>query len=207
MTDSPELQRWNKRFDTEEYLFGTEPSSFLVSQRARLQPGVQALCIADGEGRNGVWLARQSLRVTAFDFSPVAAGKARRLAEQSAVAVDYRVESLETWNWEPAACDLVVAVFIQFAAPPERTRLFEGIVRTLRPGGLLLLQGYRPEQIEYGTGGPPHVENMYTEPMLRDSFQTLEILHLAAHDDVIVEGSGHSGRSALIDLVARKPPA
>ena len=205
MTHSPELQRWNQRFDTEEYLFGTEPNAFLVSQRARLRSGMQALCIADGEGRNGVWLARQGLHVTAFDFSPVAAGKAGRLAERAGVAVDYRVETVQTWLWESAAFDLVAAIFIQFATPPERTRLFEGILRTLRPGGLLLLQGYRREQIEYGTGGPPHVENMYTEPMLRDSFQTLEILHLAAHDDVIVEGSGHSGRSALIDLVARKP--
>jgi len=90
--------------------------------------------------------------------------------------------------------------------PPDlRTAIFEGIRRTLTPGGLLLLQGYRPEQLAYGTGGPPHAENMYTAEMLRAAFAGFEILHLEEHDSVICEGTGHDGISALVDLVARKP--
>ena len=82
--------------------------------------------------------------------------------------------------------------------------MFEGLKRALEPGGLLILQGYRPEQIEYGTGGPKRRENLYEEPLLRASFADLEILHLAAYDDRVDEGSGHSGMSALIDMVARR---
>lgn len=199
-----ELQRWNERFGNTDYVFGTQPNAFLASQRARLAPGMQALAVADGEGRNSAWLAAQGLEVTAFDFSPVGVDKARRLAQQRGVEVDYRIERLERWNWEPERYDLVAAIFVQFATPPQRQAMFAGIVRTLRPGGLLLLQGYRPEQLAYATGGPKQVEQLYTEAMLREAFEPLQILQLASHDEVLHEGAGHHGMSALIDLVARK---
>jgi len=79
------------------------------------------------------------------------------------------------------------------------------MMRALKAGGLLLLQGYTPKQIEYRTGGPPHAENMYTAKLLRESFAALDILHLAEHEDRVSEGTGHSGMSALIDLAARRP--
>ena len=200
----PELERWNGRFAAEDYVFGTAPNAFLAAQAPLLTPGMRALCIADGEGRNGVWLARQGLQVTAFDFSPVGMEKARRLAERFGVNVDYRLSSVDDWRWDAERYDVVAAIFVQFASPPRRQRMFDGMKHALKPGGLLILQGYRPEQIEYGTGGPKRRENMYTEAMLRDSFADLDILHLASHDDVVDEGPGHSGMSALIDLVARR---
>ena len=163
--------------------------------------------VADGEGRNSVWLAMQGMAVTAFDFSPVGLGKARRLAERSGVTVDYRRSDVNDWDWEAAQYDVVVGIFVQFASPPERQRMFAGMRRALKPGGILILQGYRPEQIEYGTGGPKRRENMYDEPLLRESFADLKILHFASHDDLIDEGPGHSGMSALIDMVARQRSA
>jgi SAM-dependent methyltransferase len=99
---------------------------------------------------------------------------------------------------------VIVAIFIQFAGPDEREILFANIKRCLKPGGLLLLQGYMPHQLEYGTGGPPHAESLYTEPMLRGAFADMEILHLREHDDFVSEGVGHHGMSALIDMVAKK---
>jgi len=200
----PELERWNGRFAAEEYVFGTAPNAFLAAQAALLAPGMRALCVADGEGRNSVWLARQGLAVTAFDFSPAGIAKARRLAAQSGAQVDYRLSRVDEWRWDAAAYDVVAAIFVQFASPPERERMFEGMKRALKPGGLLIVQGYRPEQIGYGTGGPKRPENMYTEAMLRAAFGDLDILHLALHDEVVDEGPGHSGMSALIDLVARR---
>ena len=205
MSDNPELDRWNERFAKDAYHFGTAPNAFLSSQAHRLQPGMRALAIADGEGRNSVWLAESGLDVTAFDFSPPGVEKARRLAAERGVRVDYHVADIREWDWQPEAFDAVVAIFFQFAKPAERERIFAGIVTTLKPGGLVLLQGYRVEQLQYGTGGPPWPEHMYSEALLRDAFAALEIVHLAAHDDEIHEGSGHNGMSALIDLVARKP--
>lgn len=204
MSDQSDQDRWNTRYGGEEYLFGTRPNAFLASQRQLLKSGHRVLAIADGEGRNGVWLAEQGLQVTAIDFSPVALTKARRLAESRGVDVTFVQADLATWEWKAGSFDVVAAIFIQFADPTLRAAIFRGIRRTLVPGGLLLLQGYRPEQIRYGTGGPPHAENIYTAAMLREVFPDFEILHLREHDSIIEEGTGHRGVSALIDLVARK---
>jgi len=203
--DPAQLERWNSRFSAEGYIFGKEPNAFLASQRERLRPGMRALCVADGEGRNSVWLARLGLQVTAFDFSPVGVAKAQALAREAGVTVDHRASDIYRWDWSQARYDAVVAIFIQFASPAERAVVFAGMRESLAPGGLLVLQGYRPEQFAYGTGGPPQVENLYTEALLRESFADLEILHLASHDDAVDEGPAHRGMSALIDLVARRP--
>lgn len=205
MSFADEVARWNSRFKGEEYHFGTAPNAFLASQAQRLRSGMRALSIADGEGRNSVWLAKQGLDVTAFDVSPVGVEKAKRLAQDAGVKIDYRVANINDWNWDERVYDVVAAIFIQFANPVERARIFAGMMRSLAPGGLVILQGYGPKQLEYKTGGPPILEHLYTAALLREQFAALEILHLAEHDDVIHEGKGHDGMSALVDLVARKP--
>lgn len=206
MTEAKELARWNGRFaDPDSYVFGTAPNAFLAAQRHRLRAGQAALAIADGEGRNGVWLAEQGLDVLSVDFSPVGLAKAGRLAESRHVALRTETADLATWEWGAARFDVVAAIFIQFAAPAFRQAIFRHIREVLRPGGLVILQGYRPEQLAYRTGGPSQAENMYTAALLREAFAGFEILHLAEHDDVLAEGEGHGGMSALIDLVARKP--
>jgi SAM-dependent methyltransferase len=196
---------WNARFATDGYLFGTEPNVFLREHAALLPKSGRVLAVADGEGRNGVWLARQGLDVLSIDFSPVALTKARALARERGVKLETAEADLGKWRWPKAAFTAVVAIFIQFAGPALRDRIFAGVKKALKPGGLLLLQGYRPKQLEYKTGGPPIAENLYTEELLRAAFADLEILALVSHDDEIHEGRGHAGMSALIDLVARKP--
>src|SRR5437868_2249299 len=140
MSDSPadprlaaELERWNTRFSAAEYVFGKEPNAFLAAQAARLAPGMSALCVADGEGRNSVWLARQGLRVTAFDYSPVGLGKARALAAEAGVSIDYRHCDITRWDWNAAVYDVVVAIFVQFAGPKLRARMFSGMTASLAP--------------------------------------------------------------------------
>lgn len=195
---------WDERYASDDYHFGTEPNAFLVSQRHLLKPGMSCLAVADGEGRNGVWLAGQGLDVLSVDASPVASAKAQKLAAQRGVDLKYEVADLLEWSWGESRYDVVAAIFIQFATPEQRGRLFANIKRTLKPGGLLLLQGYTPRQLEYGTGGPSQADNLYTEPMLRSAFSDMEIMQLREHDDFISEGAGHHGMSALIDLAARK---
>ena len=195
---------WDERYASGEYFFGTRPNAFMVSQQHLLKPGMNCLAVADGEGRNGVWLVQQGLKVLSVDSSAVAASKAATLAQQKGVKLDFEVADMLTWEWGENRFDLVVAIFIQFASPEQRSGLFENIKKSLKPGGLLLLEGYTPRQLEYGTGGPPVAENMYTEPLLRKEFSHREIVHLKEYDNEINEGSGHKGMSALIDLVARK---
>lgn len=196
---------WDERYAGEEYHFGTDPNTFLVSQQSLLRPGMSCLALADGEGRNGVWLAEQGLDVLSVDSSPVALEKARQLARSRGVAAKFERVDLMQWPWEENRFDVVAAIFIQFAPPGLREQMFVHIKRCLKPGGLLLLQGYTPRQLHYRTGGPSQAENLYTETLLREAFADMETIELREHDDVISEGAGHSGMSALIDLVARKP--
>jgi SAM-dependent methyltransferase len=202
---SAELERWNGRFSAPEYIFGTEPNRFLASQKHRLRAGQRALCVADGEGRNSVWLAEQGLEVSAFDFSPVGVAKARRLAAARGVQVHYEVAGVYDWAWPEAGFDLVAAIFVQFADPAMRSFMFERMARALKPGGLLLVEGYTPKQLEYKTGGPSSLENLYTAGLLREAFGGLEILELREYEAELGEGAAHAGRSAVVDLVARKP--
>ena len=196
---------WDARFAGADYLFGTEPNQFLTSCRSLLGERGRVLCVADAEGRNSVWLATQGFDVDAFDPSVVAVAKARRLAAERAVDVRFDVADVDGWSWPARAYDAVAAIFIQFAPPPLRRRIFGQIAATLRPGGLLLLEGYRVEQLDYGTGGPRVAEHLYTETQLRTELSAFTIERLESYDAVIEEGSGHSGMSALIDVVARSP--
>jgi SAM-dependent methyltransferase len=200
---------WSTRYRNagEDYVFGTTPNRFLAAQAALLAAGSNALSVADGEGRNAVWLAEQGLQVAATEISPVALEKARKLAAGRHVAVDFVLADAVDWDYPEAAFDFVVGIFIQFADPVQRERIFAGMARALRPGGHLILQGYTPKQLEYRTGGPSALENLYTADMLREAFAGLELVHLQEYEDVLDEGVGHKGHSALVGLVARKPVA
>lgn len=199
------MNRWNERYAGEGFLFGTAPNAFLRAQRHRLPASGSALAVADGEGRNGVWLAEQGLDVLAVDASEVGLAKSRRLAAERGVTLAWELGDLASWDFGRERFDVIAAIFIQFADPALRTRIFDGMRAALKPGGVLLLEGYRPEQLDYRTGGPSELANLYTEPMLREAFAGLHIEYLASYDAELDEGAGHRGMSALIDLVARKP--
>ena len=200
---------WSTRYRDagEDYVFGTTANRFLAAQSALLGSGRTALSVADGEGRNAVWLAEQGLRVTAPEISPVALEKARKLAAGRHVEVDFVLADAVAWDYPEAAFDFVVGIFIQFADPVQRAHIFAGMARALRPGGHLIVQGYTPKQLEYRTGGPSAVENLYTAELLRTAVAGLDIVHLQEYEDVLDEGVGHKGQSALVGLVARKPAA
>ena len=198
---------WDARYTENGYIFGESPNRFLERQAPLLAPGMRALAIADGEGRNGVWLAERGLDVLSTDISPVAIEKARRLAERRGVSLAFERVDLLHWAWPEAEFDLIAAIFIQFVGPVERAHIFAEIKRALKPGGLLLLEGYTPEQLVHGTGGPKEIENLYTEALLRDAFADFEIQRVEAYETALDEGPRHAGVSAVIDLIARKPRA
>ena len=195
---------WNERFAADGYLFGTEPNAWLREQAGVWSARQHVLCVADGEGRNSVWLARRGLQVDAFDISDIGVAKARRLAEDQGASVNFQVSDCDGFAWPEAAYDGVAAIFVQFADPAMRERLFAHIQRCLKPGGMLVLQGYTPKQLEYRTGGPPVESHLYTETLLREAFAAMDIVALREYKADVAEGSGHLGRSALIGLVARR---
>jgi SAM-dependent methyltransferase len=205
MPDQPtsEQSRWDTRFRAPDYIFGKEPNAFLNAQAHRLPVGGTALSVADGEGRNGVWLAQQGLDVLTIDYSPAALAKAHALAAERGVALRTEVTDVFAWRWPTNAFDVVAAIFI-FAAPTERPAFFANLKAALKPGGLLLMQGYRPEQMKYRTGGPPDAERLLTRAMLEQGFGDMAEVDIREHDGPISEGIAHVGMSALIDLVAKK---
>ena len=196
---------WDQRFSGDDYLFGREPNDYLRSKAPLLPAGGSVLCVADGEGRNSVWLAQQGLKVQAFDISEVGVAKARLLALEAGVSVDYTVADCEQYNWAAQSYDGVVAIFIQFADPEMRSRLFANMVRALKPGGVLILQGYTPRQLDYKTGGPGQLSHLYTADLIRETFKDLQVVELVEYEAELTEGARHAGRSALLGLVATKP--
>lgn len=198
-------QFWNERFDKAEFIFGKEPNEYLVEKASQyLKSKDKVLCIADGEGRNGVWLAKQGMQVVGFDASDIALAKAKKFAQDNQVKVDYLFSDTDSFAWQENSFDAVIGIFIQFADPAMRSRIFRQAYKTLKPGGLFILQGYTPKQLEYKTGGPSLIAHLYTEELIKDLAQDFEILELVSYEKELSEGPRHTGRSALLGLVAQK---
>lgn len=198
--------QWDRRFAAAKgFLFGSEPNRWLESNAHWIPRGARVLSIADGEGRNGVWLAQHGLRVTAFDLSPIGIERAREFAASRGVTLELREASLAQWPWHTASFEAVAAIFVQFAPPELRERMFEGIREALVPGGVLILEGYGLRQLDYKTGGPGIAEHLYTVPMLLHAFEGWTVLASRDADAVLAEGEGHRGRSHLVSMVLRKP--
>lgn len=207
-TDLPFIdprEAWNKRFSGAGYHFGTEPNEWLREHAGNWRRGERVLCVADGEGRNSVWLAARGLQVDAFDIAELGVAKAQRLAESRNVQVNFTLADCDSYGWPSAHYDGVAAIFVQFADPEMRGRLFARIAESLKPGGTLVLQGYTPKQLVYRTGGPPQLSHLYTEALLREAFAQLDITEMRSYEAVITEGEAHAGMSALIGMVARRP--
>ena len=199
-----EFERWESRYAGADYAFGKEPNYFLASCKGLLPKSGRVLVVADGEGRNGVWLAEQGLDVLSIDFSPTALRKARALAAEHHVTVTFQQADVHAWDYPEASFDVVVEIFTQFSSPPERAMKWAGMRRALKPGGLLIIQGYTPKQLQYGTGGPKEIENLYTRPMLEEAFRGFRNVKIVEEELEMHEGTAHGGMSAVINFTARK---
>jgi SAM-dependent methyltransferase len=199
-----EYDRWQSRYAVEEFVFGETPNEFLASKKHLLPSSGKVLAVADGEGRNGVWLARQGLDVLSLDFSSNAQAKARALAGRQGASLRFELADVHGWSYPENAFDVVVDIFTQFSTPEQRVRKWDGMKRTLKPGGLLLLEGYTPKQLDYGTGGPKVLDQLYTREMLEAAFGGFARLEIIQEERAMSEGRGHSGMSAVIDLVGWK---
>ena len=164
----------------------------------------KALAVADGEGRNGVWLAEQGLDVVSLDFSESAQVKAAALAKERGANVKLVHGDVHTWAYPDAVFDVVVEIFTQFSSPADRAKKWAGMRKALKPGGLLIIQGYTPKQLQYGTGGPKEIENLYTRAMLEEAFHDFRDVTITEEEREMQEGTSHGGMSAVINFTARK---
>jgi len=194
---------WDERYATPEYVYGTEPNDFLASVARRIPPG-RVLSIADGEGRNGVFLATLGYDVTSVDASAVGLAKAVQLAATRDVRLTTQVVDLADYVIEPGAWTGIVSIFVHLP-PALRRRVHAEVVRGLAPGGVFILEAYSPDQLRHGTGGPSNPELLPTLDTLRAELKGLELVHAVALERQVREGAFHNGLSAVVQVLARKP--
>ncbi len=196
---------WDARFTEEGFAYGEAPNDFLREQVQGLPVG-EALCLAEGEGRNGVFLAEQGFAVAVQDISAVGLAKADKLAQRRHVSIQTVCGDLNDFIPAAESVDLVVAIWMHLP-PPLRASVHQLAVKALRPGGHLILEAYTPRQLELGTGGPPVAELLIEPESLRQELAGLELLILQEKRRPIAEGTYHRGESAVVQLLGRKPAA
>ena len=206
MTTRPE-DTWNRRYAAEGFYYGTAPNDFLREVEPTLPRGSHVLCLGEGEGRNAVFLAQCGHTVLAMDQAAMGLEKAQRLAAEHGVAIATEVADLETWDLAAAApaggWDAIVSIWCHMPAA-VRPALHQRIAAALKPGGVFMLEAYRPEQLQYGTGGPPTVDLLPTLAELQHDFAAMELLIARALERDVREGKGHDGMSAVVQLVAKR---
>jgi len=198
---------WDDRYQESGYAYGVTPNQFLTEQEHRLKPGMKALAVGDGEGRNGVWLAKLGLEVLSVDISPVGLAKAQALANQHNVEIQTECADLTSWDWKMFEYDVVVSIYLHFS-PNVRQKMHQAMLHSLKPGGLLLLEAFNPQQLEYqrqyNSGGPKVLDMLYYPEMLRQDFAEGEILELTEAIAELHEGSYHEGKASVVRMVLQR---
>ena len=199
------ITRWDERYDQETFIFGTQPNDFLRQEAHRIPrrgDGGRVLCLGDGEGRNGVWLAEQGYAVTAVDLSQVGLAKTQKLAAERGVEIETIFADLADFPIEAAHWHGIVSIFCH--TPTEiRVPLHRRVEDGLTVGGIFILEGYHPDQIEKETGGPSDPDLLITAKTIEKELPGLDII--LAHDieREVIEGTNHSGQAAVTQLLAQ----
>lgn len=198
------MNHWNTRFQTENYVYGKEPNAFLKEFQKKLKSSGDALAIAEGEGRNAVYLAQQGMNVTAWDYAESGLAKTNKLAEERNVAVSTELVDLNEANWHEAKWDEIVCIFGHF--PKElREKTLQGVKTAIKPGGYFLTEVYSHYQLPYQSGGPQNPDFLYKPEEFLENFADWRIVHFFMGEVARYEGEQHNGLSHVIQFVGQKP--
>lgn len=198
------VNHWHKRFQTENYVYGKEPNAFLAAMQKQLDISGDALAIAEGEGRNAVYLAEQGMKVTAWDFAPSGLEKTKRLADEKGVEVSTGLVDLNEADWSGRSWDEIVCIFGHF--PPNlRQQTLEGVKEAVKPGGYFITEVYSPYQIPYNSGGPKDIDFLYRPEEFWENFSDWRIIHFFMGEVNRIEGDLHTGLAHVIQFAAQKP--
>jgi SAM-dependent methyltransferase len=200
-----DVAHWNQRYGTPEYCYGTEPNDFLRERAVALPIRGRVLCLGEGEGRNAVFLASLGFEVVAVDASAVGLAKAERLAHERGVRITTVLADLADFDLGRDAWDGIVSIWCHMAQP-LRSRVHHAVTRALKTGGAFLLEAYAPAQLALGTGGPKTIDLLASLAELRQDLAGIDLEVAVEREREVHEGRGHGGRSAVVQLVARKAP-
>lgn len=203
MTPNPTTNFWNQQFSSADFRYGTEPNAFLQTQSRLISPSANILVPGDGEGRNSVWLAQQGHRVLAMDASDVGLRKAEELANRCGVQVRTVLADLASWQPDDVF-DALVLTYVHLP-PSLRTVAHRRLAETLRPGGLLVLEAFHPDQLGRSSGGPQQADMLYSLETLRGDFAGLIHEEFAEECETMLnEGIGHQGQAYVTRMVGRR---
>jgi len=195
---------WEQRYADSDNLFGRTPSELLLAWKDHFRTGLSALAVGDGEGRNGVWLAEQGLDVLSIDISSTALSRAEGFAAERGVKLQTECADLLTWQWPQQSFDIITSIFVHMHAE-LRQQVHQSMLQAIRPGGLILIEGYHTDQCKMGSGGPSDPSMMFTPELLKEDFPGMTVLHAEVlSTDVVMDGN-QLGKGAACHFVAQKP--
>jgi len=193
---------WDKRYNTDQFIYGTTPNGFLKSELDKLKAG-KILLPGEGEGRNAIYAASRGWSVEAFDQSQVAAEKALAFAAKKGLEIDYQVSGLEEYSFKTKHFDVVGLIYFH-VSPPARILLHSQVFNALKPGGVLILEAFHTSQLGNSTGGPPSLDLLFKEETLLSDFASLEMIEMSQTRVILDEGPFHQGKAEVIRFVGRK---
>ena len=203
-TARPETEYWDALYRQPEYVYGTIPNQYLLQHTSRLKPGMKALVVGDGEGRNGVWLATQGLQVVSAERSPWGIAKARRLARLHKVDICFECCDLLDWTWPQEKFDVVVAMYLHLGKQ-ERRKIHRNIVRCLTPGGWLVLEAFKRQHHRACKANSIRSNNsLFSAALLARDLWELEFLELLEGTVLLNEGCMHQGHAEVVRVLAQK---
>lgn len=197
-------QFWDQRYSVPEFVYGTQPNQFLTQQMPRILPGGRVLCLADGEGRNGVWLALQGFAVRSVDVSAQGVEKTLQLARQSGVPINAGMADVTTLDMGMAHWDAIVSIFLHLPSK-ARAEVHRRAMMAIKPGGVFLWEAYAPQQLALGTGGPKEARLLPGLADVAQDFSGSVVLHSWSGERLVQEGNLHTGVGAVTQLVVQKP--
>ena len=193
---------WDERYSPDEYVYGKDPNQFLEENYNAIPKG-KVLSLAEGEGRNAVFLAKQGYSVTAVDASQVGLSKAKKLAEDNGVELELIRGDLVDFDIGENKWDGIVSIFFHLPSA-LRKELHKKVVAGLKPKGVFLLEAYTPDQLKYGTGGGNSADIMTSKDSLILELNDLKFTHLIELERNVVEGIYHTGLAAVVQAIALK---
>jgi SAM-dependent methyltransferase len=198
-------EHWDRSYAMDDYKYGKLPNEFLRDQVGACPAGGRLLCLGEGEGRNATFLAAQGFEVVAVDASAVGLAKADKLAKERGVRITTLVADLDAFSLGRDAWDAVVSIWCHLP-PALRARVHRELPLALRPRGVLLLEAYTPAQLRFNTGGPQSADLLPTLAELRVELAGLEFEVAVERERDVHEGQAHRGRSAVVQIIARRRP-
>ena len=193
---------WNQKYSERQWLYGKEPNAFFKEKLSTLPPR-NLLLPCEGEGRNAVYAALQGWKVWAFDSSDVAAKQALGWAGDNQVSIRYDVSTVESFHPGETGFDAIALIYTHFL-PETRHAFFSQLQEWLNPGGRIILEGFRKDQIHRSSGGPKNIDMLYSVDAIRNDFANLHIEQLTTETVVLSEGAGHQGEAEVIRFVGLK---